>query len=182
MGKNLSPIWPGSHCLNSAKHRPLTAWNHAWGEMKISFRDLLWSFIRHIFQRIILADTTEIIKLMKRTQQKKRTWWNKNHSETVHRSENLRRGRGVLHKLSNRGHLRINMHLFPANGRGAAGFKQISLNLNCKFKWLFIVAFSGEQNLKRDYSLFLRKGRWSLLFHPVRGVKRLLYFSYNTNL
>ena len=41
MGENLSPIWPGSHCLNSAKHRPLTAWNHTWGEMGISFRDLL---------------------------------------------------------------------------------------------------------------------------------------------
>ena len=120
MGENLSPIWPGNHCLNSAKHRPLTAWNHTWAEIPISFRELLWSFIRHIFQRIILADTTRIIKLIRRTQLKKRTWWIKNHSETVHHSENLWRCRGVLHKLSNRWHLRINIHLFPANEGSAA--------------------------------------------------------------
>ena len=69
MGGNLSPIWPEGHCLNSAKHRPLTAWNHTWAEMRISFRGLLWSFIRHIFQPLILADTTK--KLMRRTQLKK---------------------------------------------------------------------------------------------------------------
>ena len=68
MGENLFPIWPEGHCLNSAKHRPLTAWNHTWAEMRISFRGLLWSFIRHIFQPLILADTTK--KLMRRTQLK----------------------------------------------------------------------------------------------------------------
>ena len=72
MGENLSPIWPEGHCLNSAKHRPLTAWNHTWAEMRISFRGLLWSFIWHIFQLLILADTTK--KLMRWTQLKKRTW------------------------------------------------------------------------------------------------------------
>ena len=70
MGENLSPIWPEGHCLNSAKHRPLTAWNHTWAEMRISFRGLLWSFIRHIFQPLILADTTK--KLMRQTQLKKK--------------------------------------------------------------------------------------------------------------
>ena len=71
MGGNLSPIWPEGNCLNSAEHRPLTSWNHTWVEMWISFRDLLhiWSFIRHIFQRIILADTT--IKLTRQTQLKR---------------------------------------------------------------------------------------------------------------
>ena len=40
MGReNLSTIWPKGHCLNSAKHRPLTAWNHTWAEMQISFRN-----------------------------------------------------------------------------------------------------------------------------------------------
>ena len=47
MGGNLSPIWQEGHCLNSAKHRPLRAWNHTWAEMRIPFRGLLWSFIWH---------------------------------------------------------------------------------------------------------------------------------------
>ena len=122
MGENLSPIWPGSHCLNSAKHRPLTAWNHTWGEMRISFRDLLLKLYSTYlsmdhFSRHYRNNKAE---LMRRTQLKKRTWWNKNHSETAHHSENLWRCRGVLHKLSNRGYLRINMHLFTTNERSAA--------------------------------------------------------------
>ena len=134
-------ILPEDHCLNSARHRPLTAWNHTWAEMRISFRDLLWSFIRHSFQRIILADTA--IKLMRRTQLKKRTGWNKNHSETVHQLENLWRCRGVLHKLSNRGYLRTNMHYFiyrkwtKYSDLNLIEFK-ITINLNnfyCSFFW-----------------------------------------------
>ena len=122
MGESLSPIWPGSHCLNSAKHRPLTASNHTWGEMRISFRDLLLKFYSTYlstdhFSRHYRNNKAE---LMRRTQLKKRTWWNKNHSETAHHSENLWRCRGVLHKLSNRGYLRINMHLFTTNARSAA--------------------------------------------------------------
>ena len=164
-------ILPEDHCLNSARHRPLTAWNHTWAEMRISFRDLLWSFIRHSFQRIILADTA--IKLMTRTQLKKRTGWNKNHSETVHQLENLWRYRGVLHKLSNRGYLRTNMHYFiyrkwtKYSDLNLIEFK-ITINLNnfyCSFFWW--------AEFKAGLFPFYRKGRWSLLFHPVRGLKRL---------
>ena len=95
MEKNLSPIWPGSHCLNSAKHRPLTAWNHTWGILRISYEALFYIS----FDGSFFAHTTEIIKLMRRTQLKKRTWWNKNYSEKVHYSENLWRCRGVLNNL-----------------------------------------------------------------------------------
>ena len=45
----------------------------------------------------------------------------KNRSKTEHSQlENLWRCRGVLHKLSNGGYLRINMHLFSEDERGAA--------------------------------------------------------------
>ena len=109
-------IW-GKICLNSAKHRPLTAWNHTWGEMRISFRDLLLKIYSTYlstdhFSRHYRYNKAE---LLRRTQLEKRTWWNKNHSETAHHSENLWRCRGVLQKLSNRGYLRINMHLFTTN-------------------------------------------------------------------
>ena len=132
-------ILPEDHCLNSARHSPLTAWNHTWAEMRISFRDLLWSFIRHSFQRIILADTA--IKLMRRTQLKKRIGWNKNHSETVHQLENLWRCRGVLHKLSNRGYLRINMHYFI--------YRQWT-----KYRNLNLIEFNITINLNNFYCSF----------------------------
>ena len=138
MGENLSPIWPEGHCLNSAKHRPLTAWNHTWAEMRISFRGLLWSFIRHIFQPLILVDTTK--KLMRRTQLKKRTWWNEDRSKSVHQLENWWRCRGVLHKLSNRGYLRINMQLFNEDERSAA---------------IQIIEFTLTINSNNFYSSFL---------------------------